>query len=79
MAFFMFKRNRIIKPCSEEDRVCALCEHATGIAGSGICVCELKGAVREDGVCKKFSFDLLKLNPRVLKLPETDLDFVDLN
>lgn len=55
--------------CPEENRMCAYCENADLIGESGACVCRLKGVVRFDGICSRFTFDLLKIKPRAVKLP----------
>lgn len=68
------------KDCSTENEACAYCEHATLLGDSGTCICDTKGMVHSDGICRKFKLDLLKLNPHVLKLTDTEensLLFVD--
>lgn len=59
-------------PCPEENRMCAYCEQATVLGDSGTCICAHKGVVKDDGFCRKFSFDLLKLKPHTLKLTDTE-------
>ncbi len=58
--------------CPPENRVCAYCEHSRPLGDSGTCICDKKGLIRDDGVCRKFSLDLLKLKPRVLKLTDPE-------
>lgn len=58
------------KTYSEEQRMCAYCENATLISDSSYCICANKGLVEAEGVCKKFIFDLLKLNPKPVKTPK---------
>lgn len=67
----MFGKSKKFK-CPEENRACGYCEHATLLGDSGTCICDRKGMVKDDGVCRKFSLDLLKLNPRTLKLTDPD-------
>ena len=50
--------------------MCAYCENATLISDSSYCICANKGLVEAEGVCKKFIFDLLKLNPKPVKTPK---------
>lgn len=64
-----FKKRKTI--CPDENKMCAYCENAGGIGDSGVCVCKLKGVVRADGICKRFKFDLLKLEPRAVKIPDS--------
>ncbi len=59
------------------EQICAVCEHATVIRESDICICKLNGAVRQDDVCKKFKLDLLKLSPMPKPLPDEEA-FLDL-
>ncbi len=56
--------------CPDENRICLYCEHAEEVCGSEACICAYKGVVRFDGLCKKFKFDLLKVKPRLPKLPQ---------
>lgn len=65
------------KKCPDENRICAYCERAEVIGDSGACICELKGIVHSDSVCRKFSFDLLKLEPRTVKMPKGEDLFFD--
>ncbi len=65
--------------CPEENRICAYCEHAELISHSSACICDIKGIVHDDGVCRKFSFDLLKYKPRITKLPVGDIADFDLD
>jgi len=67
----MFNKNKY----PEENRACAYCEKAEVIGDSGACICELKGIVHGDSICRRFSFDLLKYKPRVTKLPLGDMNF----
>lgn len=63
----MFGKNKGFK-CPEENRICGYCENATLLGNSDVCICQSKGPVKTDGVCRKFRFDFLKLNPHTLKL-----------
>lgn len=54
-----------------ENTMCAYCESAENVGG-GVCVCRWKGVVRAESVCKRFKLDLLKLDPRPIKLPKIE-------
>lgn len=71
--FFRKKR----KTCPDENRMCMYCENAETLGDSGVCICKIKGVVSSEGVCKKFKFDLLKLKPRPIKLPDSSGLFAD--
>lgn len=64
----------------EEERRCELCESARDIADEACVLCDRKGVVRRDHSCRRFTLDLLKLDPSPLKLPLFDKasDFKDL-
>lgn len=66
----MFGRKK--KELPEESRACGYCEHATLLGDSGSCICDSKGVVLCDGYCKRFSLDMLKLKPRVLRLTDPE-------
>ncbi len=65
---------------SREERRCELCEAAMDIADERHVLCEKKGVVKREHVCRKFSLDLLKLDPTPVKLPgfEESVDFKDI-
>ena len=52
------------------ERICAYCEYATLLAGTDACVCRKRGVVRADGHCRRYRPDLLKVQPRLPRLPE---------
>ncbi len=43
------------------EKVCALCEYSHKISGGEYFVCRKKGVVPPDHVCRKFTFDPLKM------------------
>lgn len=58
-----------------EERVCAFCEHGTPVPrdteGNTLVLCDKKGLVRENGVCRRFSYDPLKREPAEIRaVPE---------
>ncbi len=58
------------------ERICAYCEHAVVISESDICICREIGAVKAIDTCRKFTLDLLKLNPIPRTLPDDDTVFM---
>lgn len=66
----MFKKK--INDCPDENRVCAYCEHSVTLGDSGTCICDEKGFIKDDGTCRKFSLDLLKIKPKALKLTDVE-------
>ena len=55
---------------------CAECKHVRPISGSDIFLCNKKGPVQANGYCRKYSYDILKRSPDVLKQKEySDKDF----
>lgn len=56
----------------KEERRCELCEAARDIADPRHVLCEKKGVVKREYVCRKYCLDLLKLDPTPLKLPGFD-------
>lgn len=57
---------------ADEHKMCAYCESATLISNGDYCICAHKGLVEAVGSCKKFSFDLLKLDPKPVKAPKLE-------
>ncbi len=53
----------------EFDRICALCEYSHKISGGEYFVCRKKGVVAPDNVCRKFTFDPLKMEVSPQRLP----------
>ena len=64
----------------DEKRRCELCESSRDIGDEACVLCDRKGVVRRDHACRRFTLDLLKLDPSPLKLPLFDQasDFMDL-
>lgn len=58
------------KSATEEQHICACCEHSVNIRESDMCICFFNGAVKADNTCKKYKLDLLKLSPLPTVLPE---------
>lgn len=54
------------------ERICAYCEHSVNIRESEICVCEENGVVKAVSTCRRFTPDMLKLEPRPRVLPDHD-------
>ncbi len=66
----------------EEEPICVNCVNSTPIGTANVCICSLKGAVKADGSCKKFSLDLLKIEPKspktlVIQGDENFFDFFE--
>ena len=66
------------KPGNEAqiERACAFCEYGTVIAlpaeEDPDIICEKHGIVRRDHVCRHFSYDLLKREPKKANAEQTD-------
>ncbi len=61
------------------DKICAYCEHAVIINESDMCICVHEGAVRSEGVCRRFTLDLLKIAPVPRALPlDGETEFVEI-
>ena len=59
-----------------EEKGCFYCEHSTPIMDTDACVCDIRGVVKGEGLCKKYKLDLLKVKPRqprVFEGEETEL------
>ncbi len=52
----------------DEEAICINCVNSKPLEGGDVCICRLCGAVKADGTCKKFRMDLLKIEPKTLKL-----------
>ena len=48
----------------DEEAICINCVHARRLGGADACICSMKGVVKADGSCRKFSLDLLKIDPQ---------------
>ena len=53
----------------EPDKICVNCVNSERMGDSDVCICAIKGAVRADGHCRKYEFDLLKFDPGRPKMP----------
>lgn len=54
------------------DPQCAYCEHGTTTADKGTVICKKQGAVMQSySKCKKFKYDPLKREPKVIALTNT--------
>ncbi|MBR5746223.1 MAG: hypothetical protein IKX92_03065 [Clostridia bacterium] len=61
------------------ERICANCEHSVNIRESQVCVCKENGVVSAVSTCRRFTPDLLKLEPRPRVIPNSDETvFVDI-
>lgn len=45
-------------------KICLFCENATVLKGDENLLCQYKGIVSEDFVCRKFVYDPLKRDPK---------------
>ena len=55
------------------EKMCALCEKSSLLHGEDFYICRIKGIVEPGSSCGKFSFDPLKLKPRIIPpLPKFD-------
>ena len=59
----------------ESERVCALCEYSHKISGGEYFVCRKKGVVPPDHVCRKFTFDPLKMEVSPVRMPSVPDQF----
>jgi len=67
-------KGEIVMPNPEITRVCVFCESATVLADGESVVCESKGVVCADHVCRKFKYDPLKRVPEPMaQLPHLEL------
>ena len=60
----------------EINKCCGLCEYAKRVEISGEILCTKKKnlkKVKEDSVCRNFSFDILSYRPNPTKLPKFDV------
>ena len=67
----------MIKRKDDDERVCAYCQNSVPVNNSDAFLCDIKGIVRADGYCRRFVFDLLKINPGRVRIPaeNEDTDF----
>lgn len=62
---------------SDEDMVCALCEHGTPLFTGDTVICRKRGLVWATACCRRFRYDPLKRDVRPLP-PVPKLDFFEL-
>ena len=62
---------------SEIEEYCAVCEHAAPLHDEGHVLCEKKGVVASDFLCRKFAYDPLKR--KVSKAPAPKLEYIDID
>ena len=76
-----FGRKRAMKKTkikdSEIERFCKFCQHSSELSDEDTMLCSKKGIVAADYVCKKFTYDPLKREPKRLT-KEVKLEFVEL-
>ena len=63
----------------EIEKMCRTCEHAELLVDTDRVLCDRKGIVKADGICRKFVYDILKRvppknNPEAPKLEYIDID-----
>ena len=66
----------------EMEKYCVFCEYGTPLPadkdGNEMLICTKKGLVKGNSVCRKFSYDPLKREPRMRpELPEVDAIDID--
>ncbi|MBQ0110850.1 MAG: hypothetical protein KBS41_02865, partial [Oscillospiraceae bacterium] len=49
---------------------CAECKHVKHISGTDMFLCDKKGPVEANGYCRKYSYDILKRSPKIVKQKE---------
>lgn len=59
---------------SFENRDCAHCEHSSEISEEDKVLCPWHGVVMRSDSCRRFSLDLLKVEPGSRVLPHLDAD-----
>ena len=60
------------------EKMCRTCEHAEPLVDTDKVLCEKKGIVRADSVCRKFIYDALKrVPPKAAAAPK--LEYVDID
>ena len=66
----MFKMKSIFR--KDIDPQCAYCEHGTVTANKDTVICKKQGAVMQSfSKCKKFKYDPLKREPKIISLTST--------
>ena len=72
----LFHQKKAISPDSEYERICLYCEHAfkKETPSGEVLVCRARKAYVKPGAhCTRFSYDLLKREPRrMMKMPTID-------
>ena len=61
------------------EEMCRTCEHAELLVDTDTVLCERKGIVRADSVCRKFIYDVLKRVPPKNNVSAPKLEFVDID
>ncbi|MBP3329289.1 MAG: hypothetical protein J6L89_00490 [Clostridia bacterium] len=60
---------------TKEDYCCAICAHGKKAADSDMILCSKKGVLQPDYKCRKFKYDPLRRQPRLMPtLPEYTFD-----
>jgi len=62
---------------TELERFCKFCQHSSELSDEDTMLCSKKGIVSAGFVCKKFTYDPLKREPKRLS-KEVKLEFVEL-
>ena len=61
------------------EKMCRTCERAELLVDTDTVLCERKGIVRADGVCRKFIYDTLKRIPPQDNAQSPKLEYVDID
>lgn len=60
---------------TKDDYCCAICAHGTKAADSDLILCEKKGILQPDFKCRKFKYDPLRRQPKMMpELPVFTFD-----
>ncbi len=65
------------QPDAEIERFCRFCGHSSELSDGDTVLCGKKGIVSADFVCRKFTYDPLKREPKRL-VKEVKLEYVEL-
>ena len=58
------------------DKICANCELSRPVYDDGYVICEKRGVVYAAYRCRRFSYDLLKRDPKRMRISR-DIDTID--
>ncbi len=63
----------------EIEKSCRTCEHAELLVDTDRVLCERKGIVASDGLCRKFIYDVLKRVPPKNNPDRPKLEYIDID